>query len=667
MGNDRGALFNADWDAFGRRLRGLGHRAKFLLMLAALLVASIGVYPLHANATTGDLLLMWDKNDGAVPSGWCAISTYDGDFPRGDTVANFGTVVTAPGRPYTPTTNTITMVESGGGNGGNAGSTGSWSNFGHAHPNPTLSYTSEDNGDQATNPNLPAFRTLELIMYQGSGSCTIGSGGGIPNTIPQNAIAMFTSLPSGWTQVSAQNGKMIRFDSTANPATGGGDTEATNFTISGLNAASTSAAGNCFLLCSAAALSTHTHAPPATVNCTAGCQSGSVSCPFQSSNGSPTTSPNTTRGSASHNTFKCTVDQTHADPPYLAPILAKAPSGGAPTLSLNIIGMFDADPGVGWVVLSAGGTSPDFSGQFIRPAASATLTTAGATTHSYTIVGTTGAAAAGSNVLDGGGQTSDNLHTHTVTVTTNTVSNVPPYVDVIIAEKVNFTLNQYAWYVEPTPANSSDTSVSDRWPAGAVNTAANSGILAIPAPFGPPNAGDSLRLRVQILVSGQALSVSTLSFKLQYNQGTATDCLSGSWNDVAANSATTDPWRYGSDIVTDPTTIPNGQTVFSGPASNVEELYQKSANVSSTNPNSATTGQYIEYDWLINDYSATGATQYNFRVVEDHDPSPATLLSVYTFCPSIITRPTTDQLLRHGEFFRPDLNSNSDQGFEWAN
>lgn len=663
MGNERAVRLEANWRAVRLKLRSLAQQTKFVLVLLAVLAMSIGVYPMHANATTGDLLLLWDKTDGALPSGWCAISTYDGDFPRGDTVANFGTTVSAPGRPYTPTTNTITITESGNGNGGNAGSTGGWSAFGHTHPNPTLSYTSEDNGDATNNPNLPAYRTLELIMYQGSGSCSIGSGGGIPNTIPQNAIAMFTALPSGWTQVSAQNGKMIRFDSTANPATGGGDTESTNFTISGLDAASQTAAGNCFLLCSAAALSTHTHAPPATVNCTAGCQSGSVSCPFQSSNGSPTTSPNTTRGSGSHNTFKCTVDQTHADPPYLAPILAKAPTGGASTLSLNIIGMFDADPGTGWVVLSGGGTSPDFSGQFIRPAASATLTTAGATTHSYTIVGTTGAAAAGTNVLDGGGQTSDNLHTHTVTVTTNTVSNVPPYVDVIIAEKVNFTLAHYQWYVD----NSAQTE-TDKWPTGTVDTPADSQIVAIPAAFGPPNTGDQLRLRVGILVGGQSLAANNVSYKLQFNQGTTTDCLSGSWQDVDDNAGShSRVWRYGFiSGLTDGGTL----TTLLIPSSTIKENFYESASTGAgfTNPNAAATGQFMEFDWVIQDSGATGATQYNFRVVENHGTlDSGTLLSVYNFCPSIITRPTTDMLLRHGEFFRSDLTSGSDQGFEWAN
>src|SRR6185312_9962487 len=49
------------------------------------------------------------------------------------------------------------------------------------------------------------------------------------------------------------------------------------------------------------------------------------------------------------------------------------------TIPANTVVMFDGDPGTGWQVVS--GTGGAYNQQFLRPAATASLTSQGATTH----------------------------------------------------------------------------------------------------------------------------------------------------------------------------------------------------------------------------------------------------------------------------------------------
>lgn len=668
--SDRLDLFEVDWSRLRaqldvvRRFQGLGKRAKLGVMMLAMLGLLLGFYPVPTHATGANMLLFWDPANGSVPSGWCLLSGYNGFFPKAssvsDTTTNWGSTFSAPTRPNSMS-GSIAVSGASASEASAGGGNGAAENFTTGNipsgSNPSLVFTADSNGD-SSNPDLPAFRNLEIMMY-GSGSGGSCTGNGIPNTIPQNGIALFnTTIPSGWTQVTAQNGKMVRMGATSCGANCGGDNETNSVTISGLNGDGTGSTNqSTFLGVVALATAAHTHAPPSTLTCTSGCStSGSVSCPIQGTAG--TTGPSTSK-------FNCTADQTEADPPFVQPLMGIAGSN-TPTISLNITAMFDNDPGTGWAVLS--GSGGQYNNQFIRPATTtANLTSIGQVNRpSQVFTGVSGNAITATlrNLTLGGNDVDAAAHTHTYTITTTGgASNYPPYFDIVVAQKVNFTLNAYQWYVEPaSPTDDTLDNVNGMWPAGSLNTAQNAGIVAIPAAYKPPITTDQLRLRVQVLVTGKDLTASSLAFKLQYNKGTTTDCLSGSWTDVAASSATTDPWRYGSDGVTDPFNV---TTNYLG--STAKGLYQKSAATTSVNPSLVTTGQTVEYDWLLNDYSATGATQYNFRVVEDHDPSAYTILSVYNFCPSVVTRPTTDQDLRHGEFFRPDVTSgNPDQGFEWV-
>jgi hypothetical protein len=638
--------------AIKMRFRGLGQKAKLgFLLLAIIFFNIVGLLlPLQSGATGGNMILFWDPANGGAPTGWCLLGIYNGFFPRGDTVsntvANWGTTFSTPSRPYTPTNASVT-IGAASATTGSGGGTGESANT-HTSTGGNVTYSSDDNGDATTNPDLPAFRSLELIEYgtsAGGGTCT---GSGIPNVIPSGAIALFnTAIPAtGWTRVSAQDGKILRVNSTV--ATGGGDTEANNVTVSGISGSTGASSPNPFLLNGNAAITNHTHAPPATLTCTSGCTS--TSCPLQGTAGSTGTSTST---------FTCTSANT--DPPYVQPLLAEA-NANTSTLSIDITAMFDNDPGNGWVVISNGGGS--YNGKFVRPNSTVNLGTLGnATRASETFTGTTGNNLGGTvSTLALGGTAAASPHNHTITAVTNTTtnSNIPPYFEVIFAEKVSFTLQHYEWYVD-----SGAQDVTDPWPSGSLNVAEDTAVPAIPAPYLPPDIGTQLRLRVQILVSGQNMAANSTAFKLQYANTTVTDCINGGtggWNDVDVGGSGSGAWRYGTTSLADSTALGTSRL---SPTSTVLEFFSKSASGAiTTNP--ATSGQTIEYDWLIQNNAANSGSQYTFRPIE----TSGTLLGEYngenpltSKCPTLVTMPGVGQEMRHGEFFQ----DGSDQGFEWAN
>lgn len=548
------------------------------------------------------MLLFWDG--GAAPSGWTDVSsTYNNLFPWGDSAANFGTTggtlnhipTVASVTTSTATAQTVTQ------GGSNAAA------LGHTHP--PASVTVADGTPSADN-NLPAYRTLQLIKYTGGGAS------GIPNTIPAGAIAIFDDSPgipaSGWTRVSAQDGKMVRINSTAG-LTGGSDTHNYALTWSGLGAVNSADAigANTFLAAAnIIASSTHTHAAPA-----------------------PTTS--------------VTMSSL---PPYVTPLLAKANSA-TPTISVGFSAMFDGDPGGGWVLRSDSGGS--YYHQFLRANAAWNGTSQGRNNETLTTASAVTAAATGSLsswnfALGGGAQAS---HTHTLTATFNNSTDViPPYFGVVIAEKVNFILKDYQWYQD-----SGANDVTASW--SVLHIAPNTAILAVPTAYSPPDLGDQLRLRIRIAINGNNLAANIAQFKVQYREG-ATDgsCTTGSWTDVDTAGTGTGAWRYGTSTV--PGHPIDGDTLTTTKlAATVKEQFIASSS-SSTNPNSAVIGDTIEYDFYLQDKAALGATHYYFRVLE----SIGTLLSEYDQCPSLVTKPQTAQQLRHGLFFIDGYKA----AFSWA-
>jgi hypothetical protein len=559
------------------------------------------------------MLLFWDGGPGTAPSGWTDISsTYNDQFPRGDTVSNFGAAGSGGTTNHIPTVANVTTsaataqaVTASGSN---------MASIGHTHPAASVAVT---NGTPASNNNLPAYRTLQLIRYDGA------DGSGIPNTIPAGAIAIFDDSPgipaSGWTRLSAQDGKIVRINTTPG-LTGGSDTHNYTLTWSGLGAVNSADAigANTFLASAGfGAAANHTHAAPA-----------------------PTTS--------------ATLSSL---PPYITPLLAKA-SADTPTISVGFSAMFDGDPGGGWVVRSDSSGDPTnttFYHQFLRPSTTWNGTSAGrdnetlpqATAITGPAIGTISSWAVG---LGGGAAAT---HTHTLTAPFNNSTDVlPPYFGVVIAEKVNFILSDYRWYED-----SGAPDVTDPW--SVLNVAQDAPILTAPAAYNPPDITRQLRLRLRITVNGNSLATGVAKFKVQYKEGgTDASCTTGTWTDVDIAATGTGAWRYGSSTVpghpNDGDPIPTSRLT---PISNVLQQFIASSN-SSANPNPVNIGQTMEYDFYLQDNTARGATHYYFRILENN----GTLLSEYDVCPALSTKPQTPQQLRHGLFFI----DGSIGAFSWA-
>lgn len=615
-----------------KHIRKLSYPAKIVLVAVLSVSMPFLAFPASVDAACSDpgvthMYLFWDPTSSyTFPSsqGWVLTTAYNGRFVRGDTPANALTTGGDGSRPFTPTVTAAVQApnqtQTGGGGGQFASST-------HTHDPPTFTTGADSNGD-ASNPDVPAFRSLQLMEYlPSSGSC-------LPTTIPAGAIALFssTTLPTGFTSYTADNSKTLRIDSSV--TTGGGDTVTNTISnISGLGidpngASDGSARISLFANSATTSATTHTHGPP---------------------------SPN-----------YVTTTPTSALPPYVQPVLGQS-TIDIPTLSINITALFDGDPGSSWNILSGSGGA--YNQQFVRPGSTVNLVSQGSLTHSDpTATVVSGPATPLDNTNKtwnlGGGSLATGDHTHNINFTFGAVSNVPPYVNFVIAQKVSFVLNHYQWYVDPPGASGTQTDVTDAWPSGSLNIAPDAQLPAIPAPYMPPDsqASTQLRLRVQILVAGNALPANGTAFKLQYQATANSDCLSGTWTDVGASGAV---WNYGTNNVTDGSPIIT--TVLAG--SNVKQVFSKSA--SAGTPNTGATGSMMEYDWLLQDTSAASGMEYHIRVIETDGTPLGSYRNTSTFnpeCPDVITKPGINQELRHGEFFlaNPNTGQDPDQGFEWA-
>ena len=618
-----------------RRLQWFGLAVGFLVATSLLYI------PFRVEAACTDpnqvhMFLFWDPTSSyTFPSsqGWQLVNTYNGRFIRGEAPANFGQTGGDGSRPFSPSV-TVTVSTPNENGIANNGNNGTQSSITHTHPAPTYNLGADNNGDPS-NPDVPAFRTLQLMEYMPS------SGACLPSSIPAGAIALFnsTTLPTKFVAYNADNGKTLRVDSTVH--SGGGDTVTNTVSnISGLsvdpNAATDETNRATFILgnnMNTSPAATHTHGPP---------------------------SPN-----------YFTTTPVSSLPPYVQPVMGQA-TADIPTLSINIVALFDADPGPSWSILSNPGGQ--YYQKFVRPGTDVNLSSQGSDTHtapSKTVV--SGPATPADTTIKGANiGLTFNLatvdHTHNITFDFGSVSNIPPYVNFVIAQKVSFVMMSFRWYVDPPGVTGTQNTVSDPWPSGSsVDIAPDMVLPAVPAPYRPPDANEQtqLRLRAQILVAGKPLPANGTSFRLQYQATSLNDCLSGDWQDVGSGD-----WHYGTNGLTDGAQL-GGTSIFTAPSSTVLQTFSKSDG-GGTALNAAATGALMEYDWLIQDTGAQSGTQYYFRVVESDGTPLGSYIITTTFkaeCPGITTRPGLDQELRHGEFFLTNPNAGTqdpDQGFEWA-
>jgi hypothetical protein len=566
------------------------------------------------------MILFWDGNGSTPPTGWSFVADAEGFYIRGNTPANYGLT----GGQATHVHDNASSVSVGVPSieiGNVLGLSNPGSPVGHAHTGvPSASVS----GSAVTNE--PANYTLRLIR----------NDTGIPNTIPANSIALFddSGFPSDghWTRLSAADGRVIKISNAAGVAVqSGSDTHTHTITWTGTMTADGTTTNTC-LLCGAgskAASASHTHAAP----------------------------------SASSSATETSI------PPYVQSILAKVDQDTA-TISLGLTAMFDGDPGGGWVVRSnSGGSSYK---RFIRPGSTyaessnpSNLCDAGFGCDGHVIPNSTATSGAAVGAIAGNSSANTGAagqnHTHVLTAswpayttdshyTGNNEYFLPPYFNVVIAEKVNFIMKQYRWYIDPAGANN----VTDPW--GNPDLAENTILSVLPASNRAPGNATELRLRMNILVNNNTLAANTVSFRMQYKEGTDASCTTGTWTDVGA-AGSGEIWRFTSQTTTaDNATLSGVKLSLSTSAA--RQSYNRSNTGTNLNPNTASVGNYIEYDYHIVDNAATSARLYSFRLIENN----GTLLSQYDVCPTLSTQPEAGDQLRHGNFF----DNAGEKGFSWA-
>jgi hypothetical protein len=581
----------------------------------SLIITAIPPKPQRSAATHGGthMYLLWDRSAAALDPNWEFVTTYDGKFIRGDSIANFG--CPAAQSPCGNSTHQPTISSTSRSLGTTNVQTGiidtNVASSTHTHNisgAPTVNSAAVDNS--------PAYREYRLIRYKGDLTS------GIPATIPKWAVAMFdeTGLPAvGWTRISAGDDRFIKIGT--NGVTGGSNTHTHTVNWSGvsLGASSGTAVRQSIGADVTNATAGHTHAI------------GNVD----------TTTSDT-----------CSTAGTTCLPKHVSTVLAEADND---TINIppGLIAFFDGAPGTGWANRSESGDI--YNDQFFKGATVFNGTSLGSSTHDHS-----GATKVSNG--PGAGQTSANLsvagdvaggtHTHTLTPDFSVTNHVPPYTNFVVAEKINFEMVDFRWYVD-----SGNLDVTDPWSAADIPQ--NTNILIVPPIYEPlTTSGIKLRLRVRLLVGGGTLLPGGLSIKMQWKEGINGSCITtttGSWNEMSTSST----WAY-SDTGPGATTSSSltGQTSRLSPASTVMQLYQRAHGTTITNPNTANVDETIEYDFHIRNMTFTSNKGYTFRLVENN----GTLMNDYEVCPGVETLQTTSDQLRHGTVFT----SGFKRGFTWS-
>ncbi|MCA9361238.1 hypothetical protein KC845_01630 [Candidatus Kaiserbacteria bacterium] len=201
--------------------------------------------------------------------------------------------------------------------------------------------------------------------------------------------------------------------------------------------------------------------------------------------------------------------------------------------------------------------------------------------------------------------------------TGNTLTYRAEIVEWPIAE-LAFRQNYYRFYVDNdliTP--------TDPWPAGASDIGENTSISIADEPLGE---GERVRVRMSLKVVNASLPQANQGFKLQFGLRSSTCSAINTWTDVGAPGSGV-VWRGYNATPSDGTELPS-LLLFS--VSDVAGTFE-SANNSAINPNSATAGEDVEYDWLIEQNGAVQRADYCLRMVFG-DGTP---LSVYNNYPTL--------------------------------
>lgn len=515
-----------------------------------------------AGDAIGNMLLFFDG--ATVPTGWTCVSCTSGDtyyqtFLRGNTTAG-GTggstthTHTAVGSVSTTTTAATTEDKSGTTIDAND----------HLH-----SYTPVISSES----NIPPYRQLKLIRYDTSGS---------PASIPAGAIALFDgTLPSGWSQYSAQDGYFIRPEGTVGSTDGS---------------------------------ATHSHSITGTTGASSPVTQTAV-------RGGGTQALGASAGHT--HTVSASTPSVNQEPPYVEAILAKLSSAQTPPA--NMIAMWDDTQPAGWSSVSGSGSA--FNQKFVK-AASTYGGTGGAASHGHADVVTTSSAASSSTSARAGTVGSDDNHTHTITISSfSSASNLPPYQDVIFAKKSagsTFEQSAFRFY-----ENQDSTDVGAT--LAAQDTAANFS-----------SKGGVARLRATIHVGNNNLTTSGKYFKLQYSvkSGSCDTSFSGeSYVDLSTSAGAIR--YYNNTTPSDGAALTaNTNDPVHGSDTLSRQSYEEANNF--TNAQAAiNVGEDGLWDFAIVDYSAPALTSYCLRIVE----SDGTPLDSYSVIPEIKTADTPASMI----------------------
>ncbi|MFH2020289.1 MAG: CARDB domain-containing protein [archaeon] len=229
--------------------------------------------------------------------------------------------------------------------------------------------------------NLPSFRQVKVIKY----------AGGIPSTIPQGAIAIFntSSLPSGWTRYTSQDNYFVYANTSANYTAGS---------------------------------NTHSHQTSAGLD---------ISIGF---GGTKAGTPTDTVAANRHTHSAGTADSSVVDnrPPYLGVILAMATTDTTVPYGQGFIAILGSTAPSGWVPMSSAGSA--MYNRYIVGASSFGSSTGGTTDHTHSDLDiTTGQAGTSLSTKGGNNAYTPNTHTHVVTVSFDTITHLPPYINVTFA------------------------------------------------------------------------------------------------------------------------------------------------------------------------------------------------------------------------------------------
>ncbi len=192
---------------------------------------------------------------------------------------------------------------------------------------------------------------------------------------------------------------------------------------------------------------------------------------------------------------------------------------------------------------------------------------------------------------------------------------------------LHLTQDYYRFYADNDALDPTDV-----WPPGGSSLGENTAITSTDE---PPSPGDVLRVRMSVSVGGANVSRETKAFALQYGTSTGACGAVGTWYPVGEVSSTTALWRGhnatpldGAALSGNPPTGGDLNLSVADRAGTYEE-----ANPSALNPYRVLMGEDVEYDWVLEDYSAPDQTRYCFRMVE----SDGTPLSDYLYYPTLTT------------------------------